>query len=115
MAEVRTSSAVRQNGGNEQALVDFDTAAVALKASVFGGDVLRAWNQTRHDGRCRGDQFVNARTAGQPIGQDVVDGLNMSMQKAGARPAGGFMDYRGGGALWFVAVCSGWQLRDQSG
>src|SRR5262249_42687547 len=64
VAEVRAGSLVRQNRGNEQALVDFGAAAVALKASVFGGDFLAARYKTRQDVRSCGDQLLNAQRAG---------------------------------------------------
>src|SRR5258708_27561003 len=96
-------------------MADVGGDGVWLKASVFGGDVLRARYKTRHDVRGRGGQLLHAQTAGSPVGQDVVDGLNVSMQKPGACPAGGFKNRSGGGVLRFVPVRSSWQPGDQSG
>src|SRR5258706_369300 len=38
-----------EHGGEEQALVDFEPALVALEQAVFGRDILRRGNEARHD------------------------------------------------------------------
>jgi hypothetical protein len=69
MAAVRTSSAVRQNGGNEQALVDFGAAAVALEAPILDRKLTSARHQAGHDVCRGGHKPLDPNVPAAPVGE----------------------------------------------
>ncbi len=69
MAEVTAGGLVRQNRGNEQALINFHSAAIALEAPVFSGEIRCSGRQSRHGLCCSKDKLLDADAAGTCRGQ----------------------------------------------
>src|SRR5260370_19431807 len=81
-----------EHGGEEQALVDFEPALVALEQAVFGRDILRRGNEARHDVGGADRQLFDPNEGGALLRQRIVDRIGVAAEKTHPRVAGSLLN-----------------------
>ncbi len=114
MAQVTAGVLVPQNCRSEQALIDFEAAAVTLEAAVFGCEIGFSGHQPRHRLRGGKDEVLDPETAGTFRGQRAIDALDVMPQKLRARLARDLDDACSGGLLEGVAAIGRRQKTEQA-
>jgi hypothetical protein len=111
MTEVPACLLIGQNRGDKQALIDFDTTAIALEASRFDRQFLLARHQARDNVRSGQDELLDSSMARTIAGERAIEALNVIAQELRSGPARRFDNLCGGRLLSFVAVVG---IREQT-
>src|SRR3954462_7373165 len=114
MAEMASGAFAAEHRGQEQALIDFLAALVALEAAVVGGDLLGRGHQAGNHAGGADHEILDPHETGPPHGQRVVAGVAVTAKKLRASLSRPFLNGARRGTLALIAPGLGWQPPEQA-